>query len=270
MHLALRQQSVFKPVARHTRYSRAAEALHLGQPAESMQTRQLEEAAGLPLFEKPGKKIHLTEAGRECFHYRQAIGLALREADEVIEALKGARTGRLALVLAGLLAAWSAVAEPVDGRWQLQISGHNSYLFGEPGFGGGVRIPWEVVIQFEVQAAQYQLGSGTARWLDETTALSRPPGWFSCRPVEGTYLDSNLVLHQTPRVRFAGFPVAGEVRKHRVQLEPGYQPPGNYLAVTYECTTDNPLAYNWFPLAERGKQILGKRQDAEKQSAGDS
>lgn len=176
----------------------------------------------------------------------------------------------LTLAVAGLLAPWPAAAEAVDGRWQLQISGHNSYLFGEPGFGGGVRIPWEVVIQFAVSGGGYQLGSGSARWLNETAPLSHPPGWFSCRSVAGTYLDSNLTLHETPRVRFAGFPVAGEVREGRVSLQPGYRPPGNYLAVTYECASDNPLAYNWFPIAERGKQILGKRQDAEKTSAGDS
>lgn len=157
----------------------------------------------------------------------------------------------------------------VDGRWELSISGHNSYLFGEPGLGGGVRIPWEVVIQFQVAEGEYQVGSGRARWLDEVTPLSQPAGWLSCRQVAGTYLDSNLVLHETPRVRFAGFPVAGDVRDGRVVLQPAYQPPGNYLAVTYECSTNNPRAYNWFSLGERGKQILGKRQDTEKTLDGD-
>jgi hypothetical protein len=170
------------------------------------------------------------------------------------------------LVLLPAATAWSA---DVDARWELSISGHNSYLFGEPGLGGGLRIPWEVVIQFQVEAGEYRIGSGRARWLDRVVPLSQPPGWFSCRQVAGTYLDSNLALHETPRVRFAGFPVAGEVRDARVVLQPGYRPPGNYLAVTYECTTENPRAYNWFPLGERGKQILGKRQDTERTQDGD-
>lgn len=178
-------------------------------------------------------------------------------------------TRLVALCLFGLLPVSAAAAAAGDGRWELRIAGHNTYLFGEPGIGGGLRIPWEVVIQFQVQDGEYQVGSGSARWQDRLVALSHPPGWFDCRQVEGTYLDSNLALHETPRVRFAAFPVAGEVRDGRVQLQPGYQPPGNYLAVTYECKTDNPRAYNWFPLAERGKQILGKRQDAEKTQDGD-
>lgn len=162
-----------------------------------------------------------------------------------------------------LLVAGSASARSPDGRWQLEISGEHSFIFGETGFGGGVRIPWEVVIEFDVSDGEYLLGSGSARWLGREEQLSRPGGWFDCRQVEGTYLDSNLALHETPRVRFAGFPVAGELRDGRVLLQPAYGPPGNYLAVTYECVTENPIADNWFAVARRGKQVMGKRQDAE-------
>lgn len=100
MHLTLRQLEVFAAVARHGSYTRAAEELHLSQPAVSMQIRQLEETAGLPLFEKLGKKIHLTQAGREFFHYSQAIGRQLQELDEVVESLKGVQTGRLRISVA--------------------------------------------------------------------------------------------------------------------------------------------------------------------------
>ncbi|MCB1792526.1 MAG: LysR family transcriptional regulator [Gammaproteobacteria bacterium] len=100
MHLTLRQLEVFAAVARHGSYTRAAEELHLSQPAVSMQIRQLEEAAGLPLFEKLGKQIHLTEAGREVFLCAQAVGRQLQELEEVVEALKGVHTGHLRLSVA--------------------------------------------------------------------------------------------------------------------------------------------------------------------------
>jgi DNA-binding transcriptional LysR family regulator len=100
MHLTLRQLNVFSAVARHRSYTRAAEELHLSQPAVSMQVRQLEEAVGLALFERLGKKIHLTEAGKEVFDYSQAIGQQLRELDDVIEALKGVQGGRLRISVA--------------------------------------------------------------------------------------------------------------------------------------------------------------------------
>ena len=46
----LRQLKVFESVARLLSFSRAAEELHLTQPAVSTQIRKLEEHAGNPLF----------------------------------------------------------------------------------------------------------------------------------------------------------------------------------------------------------------------------
>lgn len=56
LHITLRQLHIFEAVAHHASHSRAAEQLHLTQPAVSMQIKQLEEAIGLPLFEQLGKK----------------------------------------------------------------------------------------------------------------------------------------------------------------------------------------------------------------------
>lgn len=100
MHLTLRQLKVFESVARLLSYTRAAEELHLTQPAVSMQVRQLEEAVGLPLFERLGKRIHLTEAGQEMLHYSHNVNLQLREAEEVMEALKGIQRGHLRISVA--------------------------------------------------------------------------------------------------------------------------------------------------------------------------
>ncbi|HEX23062.1 MAG TPA: LysR family transcriptional regulator [Chromatiales bacterium] len=100
MHLTLRQLKVFEAVARHLSFRRAAEELHLSQPAVSMQIKQLESNVELPLFDHVGKKVFLTEAGREMFHYSRAIAGLLDEADEVIKQLKGARRGKLALSVA--------------------------------------------------------------------------------------------------------------------------------------------------------------------------
>ncbi len=100
MHITLRQLRVFDAVARLSSYTRAAEELHLSQPAVSMQIRQLEDNAGLPLFEQLGKKIFLTEAGREMFHYSRAIARQLDELDEVLANLKGVGRGKLRISVA--------------------------------------------------------------------------------------------------------------------------------------------------------------------------
>ena len=64
MNITLRQLRVFESVAQNLSYTKASQELHLSQPAVSMQVRQLEDVVGLPLFEKLGKQISLTEAGR--------------------------------------------------------------------------------------------------------------------------------------------------------------------------------------------------------------
>ncbi len=96
-HVTLRQLKVFESVARHLSFSRAAEELHLTQPAVSMQVKQLEEQAGLPLTEMIGKKVYLTEAGEEIARHARRIAQQLREAEEALDALKGVRGGRLAI-----------------------------------------------------------------------------------------------------------------------------------------------------------------------------
>ena len=95
MNITIRQLKVFETVARHMGFTRAAEELHLTQPAVSMQVKQLEEQVGLPLFEKVGKKIFLTDAGREMYHYSRTIAQQLEEAEEAIETLKGVVKGEL-------------------------------------------------------------------------------------------------------------------------------------------------------------------------------
>ena len=100
LHLTFRQLSVFEAVARHLSYSRAAQEMHLTQPAVSMQIKQLEDNVGMPLFEQLGKKIYLTEAGRELSHYSRVIAQQLSEAESVLNDLKGLQRGRLKISVA--------------------------------------------------------------------------------------------------------------------------------------------------------------------------
>jgi DNA-binding transcriptional LysR family regulator len=95
MHLTFRQLQCFSAVARNRSFTRAAEELHLTQPAVSMQIRQLEQQAGLPLTEQLGKQVHLTEAGEEVYRYSRAILQEVEELDGVLNELKGLAGGHL-------------------------------------------------------------------------------------------------------------------------------------------------------------------------------
>jgi DNA-binding transcriptional LysR family regulator len=100
VNLTIRQLKVFEAVANLLSYTRAAEALHLSQPAVSMQIRQMEENIGLPLFEQLGKKVFLTEAGREMQRCAVAVLDQLKESEQIFEELKGVVGGQLSLAVA--------------------------------------------------------------------------------------------------------------------------------------------------------------------------
>ena len=95
MHLTLRQLQCFSAVARNLSFTRAADELHLSQPAVSMQIRQLERQAGVSVTEQFGKQIHLTEAGKEVYRYATSILQQVDELDDVLDKLKGLAGGKL-------------------------------------------------------------------------------------------------------------------------------------------------------------------------------
>jgi DNA-binding transcriptional LysR family regulator len=94
-HATVRQLRVFDAVARHLSHSRAAEELHLSQPAVSMQVKALESQAGLALLEQVGRKVFLTDAGRVLHARASTVIRELAEADEALAALRGLTQGRL-------------------------------------------------------------------------------------------------------------------------------------------------------------------------------
>ena len=100
MHLTLRQLKAFGAVARHLSFTRAAEELNLSQPAVSMQIKQLESQVGQPLFEQMGKKIYLTEAGREVYHYAKEISGEIGNMEAALASLQGIEHGTLSISVA--------------------------------------------------------------------------------------------------------------------------------------------------------------------------
>ncbi|MBE9177707.1 LysR family transcriptional regulator [Oculatella sp. LEGE 06141] len=99
IHATLHQLKVFEATARHGSFTRAAEELFLTQPTVSMQVKQLTKAIGLPLFEQVGKRLFLTDAGRELFSTCQEIFSRLEQLEMTIADLKGMKQGRLRLAV---------------------------------------------------------------------------------------------------------------------------------------------------------------------------
>jgi DNA-binding transcriptional LysR family regulator len=95
VNVTLRQFKVFATVARHLSFTRAAKELFLTQPAVSMQIKQFEDNLGVVLFERLGRKIYLTEAGRQIQQLSQDITRKLEETVLLVDELKGMEGGVL-------------------------------------------------------------------------------------------------------------------------------------------------------------------------------
>ncbi|WP_292936684.1 LysR family transcriptional regulator [Noviherbaspirillum sp.] len=98
-NLTMRQLQIFSVAARHLSFVRASEELFLTQPAVSMQIRQLEESVGMPLFDKIGKKMYLTEAGRQLERTAHEVLGAIKNAQDSLAALTGLRAGLVTVAL---------------------------------------------------------------------------------------------------------------------------------------------------------------------------
>jgi len=88
---------IFHKVAEKRHYTRAAEALHISQPAVSKQVHELERTLGQPLFDKIGRTIRLTEAGKLLYDYACRIFTLAEETEAAMGALADLAGGRLAV-----------------------------------------------------------------------------------------------------------------------------------------------------------------------------
>ena len=95
----LHQLKVFEAAARHGSFTRAAEELFLTQPSVSMQVKQLSKTVGMPLFEQVGKRLYLTEAGKELLLACQEIFARLNQFEITVADLKGLKQGNLRLTV---------------------------------------------------------------------------------------------------------------------------------------------------------------------------
>jgi DNA-binding transcriptional LysR family regulator len=89
----LQQLRTFRVVAQQRSYSRAAQLLYLSQPGVSLQVRALEQSIGMPLFERSGRQLRLTEAGVALLDYADRILSLVDESQQALEELGNARRG---------------------------------------------------------------------------------------------------------------------------------------------------------------------------------
>lgn len=87
--------TVFRTVARHLSFSKAAQELLLSQPAVSKHVQLLERELGVPVFHRLGRRVELTDAGRLLADYSQRVTVLTDEMRGVLRELQGLERGTL-------------------------------------------------------------------------------------------------------------------------------------------------------------------------------
>ena len=192
--ITIHELRVFTTVADLRSFTRAAEALHLSQPAVSHQMKGLANALGTPLFEHTVRRTQLTQAGTLLHEHAGRILAECRAAGRAIDELQGLRRGTLRVfgdttvgiyVLPDVLGAFKETYPGIDVRLDV---GNREQLFD----------------RFEQEAADF--GVIGHLWEHPAVPLVAQP-----------FLPNELVAIASPRHKLAG---ASRISLDRLAQEP--------------------------------------------------
>lgn len=95
--LTIRQLRALSAVQAAGSITAAAKQLHLTQPAVTLQLRNLQERAGLPLIHRAGDRMMLTDAGVEVRALAERIEAALLDCKQALDMIAGRNGGRVSI-----------------------------------------------------------------------------------------------------------------------------------------------------------------------------
>jgi molybdenum-dependent DNA-binding transcriptional regulator ModE len=145
MNMTFRQLRLVLALADTGSISAAARATHVTQPTASMQLREAANAVGMPLYEVIGKRVHLTQAGKELARTARAMSAEWEAFEQKIDGLKGLTRGRLKVAVVStakyfvprMLGSFCEKYPAIDISLEvLHRDGVEIFLFGGRGFGG--------------------------------------------------------------------------------------------------------------------------------------
>lgn len=95
MNVTFRQLRLFLALADAGSVSAAAKAMHVTQPTASMQLKEVARSVGVPIYEVVGKKIYLTDVGKELAATARSVVQAWDAFEQSVDAVKGLSRGKL-------------------------------------------------------------------------------------------------------------------------------------------------------------------------------
>src|SRR4029077_1964424 len=95
--LTIRQLRALTAVQKHRSVTAAAKQLNLTQPAVTLQLRNLQALAGLPLIQRTGDGMSLTDGGDHVLALVERIELALQDCEQSLDMISGRTGGRVSI-----------------------------------------------------------------------------------------------------------------------------------------------------------------------------
>ncbi len=101
MHMELQDLRTFIAVVESGGFGRAADVLHLAQPAVSQQVKRLERRLGATVLRRTTRRVELTPAGEQLLRRARSILAEADRAEEEVRLIESGRAGRVALGFVG-------------------------------------------------------------------------------------------------------------------------------------------------------------------------
>jgi DNA-binding transcriptional LysR family regulator len=290
-----RQLEIFREVAERLSVTEAAHALHLAQPSVSTQLGKLEQALGLKLFEQIGKRLHLTDAGREVLQGTRELFDALDGLEMRLGQLRGLTAGQLRLgvvttakyLVPRLLGPFCRTYSQVEVQFnignrseiihRLQDNRDDLYVFSQPPLQLDIlATPLADNPLVVIAPAGHPLAGKRLRWEDlaDQPFISREPGSGTRRAIEehfsrfGWTLRPHMTIESNDAIKetvAAGLGIAILSRHTLVHTAPGnlveldveqFPIPNRWYLVRWRSKVVSPVAAAFSDFVREGDSLL--------------
>jgi DNA-binding transcriptional LysR family regulator len=193
-HLENFRLKVFRAVAQHLNFRKAAEQLFLTQPAVTLQIKALESDLGVRLFDRTGGKIALTRQGSLLVEYANKLANLASEAEQRLGCSEGSISGELALGASTTIAQY--VLPRLLGAFQneypkIQFSLHS----GNTSQVVRCLLEGKVALGL-IEGPARERGVRTEPFMDDELVLITPPSFDSDRLSPAQFVSTNLLMRE--------------------------------------------------------------------------
>jgi len=193
-HLENFRLKVFRAVAEHLNFRKAAEQLFLTQPAVTLQIKALENDLGMRLFDRTGGKIILTQQGSVLLGYADKLASLASEAERELGCSAGSVSGELALGASTTIAQY--VLPRLIGAFQSEYP-KIQFSLQSSNTGEVVRCLLEGKVALGlIEGPARERGVRTEAFMEDELVLITPPSVDSDRLAPGQFLATSLLMRE--------------------------------------------------------------------------